>query len=260
MKGKSISSQTHRDIRSATFDVDDGSCEGNAGSRPTEPCTPFLSTEAVEDAFDQQREPKETNGETRSSCGGPEDVCTEQEQPVVDAAEAVKADVTTREELKSHHAEEDEKLTAEGILAGAQDAHGDSPVNTAEDEGEAQTAKEREPDELPERPRSAAAETGTSEALSREGVSGRDAQETDDDDDDVGEKLQEVEEWVAQKNETKSVENNPSEADEDSGSVFTQHLIRSEMDDQVQKHESESVKYLKVSEGFCSHPAEAVVL
>lgn len=256
-KGKSISSQTQREIRSATFDVDDGSCEADAGSRPVESCRSFLSTEVVEDTFDQQREPKESwvNRETQTSCGGSEDV-----------AEAVKADVANEEEeLKTDHAEEDEKLTEADILEGTQDVHGGSKVNTAEDEEEAQTTKESEPDEPPEKPRSVVSPSAAEQATGKE-MSEALSKDDQDADDDVGvtsEKLQEVEKWVTQKDETiknASMGNNPSQADEDSSSVLTEHFISSKMDDQVQKHERKSANYLKVSEGFYSQPTEAAVL
>lgn len=274
-KGKSISSQTLREIRSATFDVDDGSCEGHVGSCPVESCRSLLSTETAEDTFDQQREPKQTwvNRETQTSCAEADDVHTKQAQPSSEAPGDLEPDVTREVDLRTGNAEADEKQSEGDILEGTEEIHCGSKVHTPEDKEEEQATKESEPDELSGRPGSvissppveAVTDDEMSEAPNKEAVGDQDDQNTDDNDYDVGiasEKSQQVDEWVTQKDDTTknaSVEN-PLHEEEDSISIHTKHFIRNKMDHGVQKREGKSVSCRKVSEGFCSHPAGVVVL
>ncbi|XP_042070137.1 centrosomal protein of 290 kDa isoform X5 [Haplochromis burtoni] len=269
--GKSISSQTLREIRSATFDVDNGSCEEHVGSCPVESCRSLLSTETAEDTFDQQREPKQpwVNRETQTSCAEADDVHSKQAQPSSEAPGYLEPDVTREVDLRTDNAEDDEKQSEGDNLEGTEEIHCGSKVHTPEDKEEEQATKASEPDELSGRPGSvispppaeAVTDDEMSEAPNKEAVGDQDYQNTDDNDYDVGiasEKSQQVDEWVTQKDETtkNATVENPLHEDEDPSSIHTKHFIRNKMDHEVQKREGKSVSCRKTSGRGTNTPSE----
>ncbi|XP_037623210.1 centrosomal protein of 290 kDa isoform X2 [Sebastes umbrosus] len=67
VRPKSSSSWASRGICSITFDVADGSCEGNAAPRPADSCSRVVSPAAVKDPADQQRKPKQSQTSGRGT-------------------------------------------------------------------------------------------------------------------------------------------------------------------------------------------------
>lgn len=241
MKGKSSYYQALRRIRSVTFDVADGSREGNAAPHPADLYSRSISPETVEDPADQQREPKrsQVDRKTQTSFVGAEDVCTAQERSSLDVAEnTTKTDVTGEEDVDTDYVKEDEIETEEST----QDIPGGSDVDVIEEKEESQTTKgsEPEPGDPSERPGSLmsspepAAEATGSETVNEVCV---DDERDTDDDDDVG---------IREENPKQSCS---AEPDVDSSSVLSkrpERLISKKRDDRVRKRESRSLRYLKV--------------
>uniref|UniRef100_A0A8C6L106 Centrosomal protein 290 n=1 Tax=Nothobranchius furzeri TaxID=105023 RepID=A0A8C6L106_NOTFU len=75
-KGRGISSRAFRGICSVTFDVEDGSCEGNAAAPPAEPCSHPRSPETAEEGCGHQGELKQSQTDRES---GAEDACPDLE-------------------------------------------------------------------------------------------------------------------------------------------------------------------------------------
>lgn len=143
-----------RGICSFTFDLDDGSCEGNAAPRLARSCVLSVSTEGVEDAADQQREPNQSQIDIKtqtSFVGAVESERTEHERsnPDFENAAAGETDLPD-EDVK----DEDEPEPDEPEADVSQDIPGGSDVDVVEEKGE---ANDLEPEDEPsERPRSAA--------------------------------------------------------------------------------------------------------
>lgn len=261
-KGKSSSSHALREICSVTFDVVHASRKGNAALRLAEPYSRSVSSEAVADPADQQREPKRSpiDRETQTSFAGAEDVCTEGGQSRIDEAENTVAD------------KEDETET--DILESTQDIPGGCEADVAEEKEEPQTTKEGEPqpDDPSDRQGSVTSSSQTAtaatggETLNQEDVGELDDRDPDDDDNDNDvrirkEKPEEAEEQVELKDEVddtttkeETEEDNPeqscsAEPDVDSSSILSKHSQRSiskKTDERVRKQESRSLRHLKV--------------
>lgn len=248
VKVRGSSSWASRGICSLTFDVVDGSCEGNAAPRPAESDSHSVSPEAAEDPADQQREPKQSQvaRETQTSFEGAEDVCTEQEPLSPKVEENTAADKPAEEEeVDTDHVKEEETETDH--LESTQDIPGGSEV---EDNEETQTTKGSEPE--PEDPSSeAAAATGDGEQDDRD--TGGDA-DADDDGGICEEKPEEAEEQAELKDEEVETtkEDNPeqscsAEPDVDSSSTLREppeRFISEKRDHRVR--DSRSLRYLKV--------------
>lgn len=262
MKRKGISSQALRGICSLTFDVEEGSCDGNATSYPVESSGRSPGTDTAGDTVGHQREPKQSQAhrETRTSFAAAEDVCSEPQRSSVR-----ETDVTAEEDDGTNHAEEDESQTAADVLESTQDVPG------SEEKKESQTTKlsEPEPDELSERqgsPSAPEAVTGneTTETLNEACVGELDGQDTVDDD--VGVMTEEPpkpreqaelkdEEAETTKEATEEDNLEQPESDVESFTVLSKHterLISRKRDDQ--KRDSRSRRCLKV------HQASLVTL
>ncbi|XP_070763229.1 centrosomal protein of 290 kDa [Enoplosus armatus] len=252
--GKRSSPRALRGICSVTFDVADGSCKGNAALRRAAPYCRSVSSEAVEDPADQQREPKRSqiHRDTQTSFAGAEDVRTERER----SNPGVAADKT---DVSRDHVKEDETET--DVLQSTQDIPGGSEVDVVVENEEPQTTRgsEPEPGDPPERPGSVMALTGY-KTQNKEDVGELDDRDTDDDDDDVGirkEKPEQVEvkDEVVETTKEATEEDNPgqpcsAEPDVDSSSILSkplQRFISKKRGDGVRKRESRSLRNLKTS-------------
>ncbi|KAK5866894.1 hypothetical protein PBY51_011431 [Eleginops maclovinus] len=159
----SKSSGALRGICFVTFDVADGSCEGNAAQRPAESHGRSVSPEAVGERMDQQREPEQIQvaQETQSSVVGEEDAAGNTEEE----------NTPGEEDVDGNHGEEDDT----DHLESAQDIPVDSGVERDED---IHITEEMEPQDLSEKPGS-----GT-ETVKKEDEGEREDRDADDDDDD----------------------------------------------------------------------------
>ncbi|XP_041651397.1 centrosomal protein of 290 kDa isoform X2 [Cheilinus undulatus] len=254
--GKSSSSRALREISSLTFDVVDGSCEGNTAQTPAEKCQ---FCEAAEDPADQQGEPEQshTPGESQSSIMGAEDALTETQRLSPDLAENVAADrADVSREGNDSHPEQEEEGDEADALESAQDIPGDSEVYVAEEKEEPQNEKGSDPDpgDPSEKPGSAVSSSESAAAVNKEGVGEQDAQDREDD---VGTREEKTDDTEQPDETTKeeSEEDNPeqscsAEPDADSSLITSkQHetFIRRKRDDRVRKHKSRSHRYLKTS-------------
>ncbi|XP_068560642.1 centrosomal protein of 290 kDa isoform X2 [Cebidichthys violaceus] len=239
---KNVSSRPSRGIHSVTFDVLDGSCEGNAAPPPAESsCRPVFS-EAGEDSAEQQ-----VAGETRTGFGGADDACAEREPLSPDVAGT--AEPTGEQDADADCVQEDEA----DILEMTRDV-------SFEEEEETLTTKgsESEPEDPSGRPGSAvsssepAATATGAETAHKEGVGERD--------DPVGsgeEKPEQAElnDEVVETTKGATEEGNPeqsrsAEPDVDSGSIpskLPERVVGEKRDAHVRKRESRSLRYLKTS-------------
>ncbi|XP_047453356.1 centrosomal protein of 290 kDa isoform X3 [Mugil cephalus] len=233
---KSLSSQALRGISSLTFDVEEGSCDGNAASRPVESSSRSPRPQAAGRRVGHQREPKKSQaaGKTQTGSVAAEDVCTEQRRPsprVRKFAAYGKTDVTAEEHDDADRSREDERQTA-----GARVASG-SEVKAAEEKGEPQTAKPVTGNEMTETENEACA---------------GDLDDEDTVDDDMGimtgkpQKLKDVEAETKEATEEDNLEQ--PEPDVDSSAALSKHTERSmSRKEDDGKRGSSSLRYLKTS-------------
>ncbi|XP_039988963.1 uncharacterized protein LOC120793199 [Xiphias gladius] len=272
MKVKSSSSTALRGICSVTFDAADWSCEPHAAESSSRSASP----EAVEDATEHQREPKQRQieGETQTRFVGEEDVCIEQERPSPDVADKTHLMGENDDDDEADHVKEDETQTEAD--QNTQEIPCGSDLHVVEEKVEntllaqQQTTKESEtkPDDPSGRPGSvvsssepvaAAMGVETSETMHNEGAAELEDRDADDDVGVRAEKSEEADEQVELKYEavdsTKEAteEDNPehsrsSEPDVDSSTTLSKHrgFTRRKRDKRVQKRESRSLRDLKV--------------
>ncbi|KAM9753909.1 centrosomal protein of 290 kDa isoform 3-T3 [Menidia menidia] len=257
--GRSISSEDFRGIRSVTFDVEDGSCKENSAACHLKPGGLSVNPEAAEDAFCQQRVPKQTwaERETQTSFLAMEDIGAEQEHLssyVAGNTADHRADMLTKEHAGNDLVKEKEWET------GAEDVPGGGEVSLPEEQREPQSAQENEP-ELDDSPRGlglvapsdAAAGNETSEPVNKEEVFDQGCEERDDDDDSrVKSEMPETTEEVA---ELKEEEDESTKEATEEDNQFKQpdvdtYLERSSIrkrEDGAQTQESRSLRNLKTS-------------
>ncbi|XP_065812706.1 centrosomal protein of 290 kDa [Labrus bergylta] len=254
--GESSSPHALREISSPTFDVVDGSCEGNAAQSPVEFCHLCKATEGP---AAQQGEPEQgqTAGETQSSIDGAEDALPERLSPGVE--ESVAADETdvSKEDVDTDHMQDN--VTETDVMESTPDMPGDSEVYMTEGKEEPQDEEGNYPDpgDPSERPgcvvssfepaaASAARGDNMSDAVIKEG-----AGERRDGADDVG-IGEEMPDDTQQHDETfreASDEDNPQKScSADSSSIPSKEPdLSKERDHGVRRHESRSYRYLKTS-------------
>lgn len=239
MKGKH--SPILRRISSVTLDGE-RSHPGNASARPA------MSPEAVEDPPDQQREPNQSQIDTKSENNFE---CTEQERLSPNADET--------DLVKEGDGENEQKAEAD-ILEGSQEIQNGSDVVA----GERKTSQgsDSKPDDPLERPRSAAsdsedAEGEICEAMNETGVGDEEDQHTGDHDAEIGAQSPEQTELKDEEVETTKEPTEEENADRscsaepemDSSFTLSKHidrLISRERDHQARKRESRSFRYSKV--------------
>lgn len=241
MKVKSSSSHTLRGICSATFDVEDVSCKGNAALHPAETYNRSVSPETVANTTKQQREPKgsQISKKTQTSFVGAEDVRPEQEPSSPDVAASTaadKTDVSDGDEVEDKEEPQNTKV------------HEPDPHDPSQRPGSAMSTSELA--------MVAATNCQSCEMLNKEGVGEHHEEDTDD----VGireewkaeEQTELRDEVVETKNETPEGDNPekscPAEPDVDVSSILSKHpgrFIVKERDDRIQKRER-SFRYLKV--------------
>ncbi|XP_054864905.1 centrosomal protein of 290 kDa isoform X3 [Amphiprion ocellaris] len=263
--GKSICSQALKGICSGTFDVEDGSCEGNAASRCVESFRDTVSPGTVEDTCGHQREAKQcrTDVETQTSF-----VCTEQEGLNLDMTEvtaADKTDVVTEADVDDNYIEEHERQRGADVIKSPQDTK-DIPMAEKQEEPQANKGSEFEPNDPAERPESvvspsapeAVTDDQTSETVNKDGSGELDGEDTEDDEVVIlSEKPKQTEEQIELKDEehktAKDIKQDipeqscSAETDVDVSAMLSKHPESRKWDGRVRTRESRSLRYLKTS-------------